>query len=139
MPEPSSDRILQFETPPPVTPPPVTPQRVEVAPPPAGVPSWASRVIDTAPLLLVMALALVVLVRRRWRRRLLRILAVLAIALLVGGAVFYGTYLLGCRLMKCVDAAGLVPILAGLVVGTIAGIVTLGLAWKRSARHVGGD
>jgi len=130
MQEPVRDRIREFETAPPEPSPPT-----ETGTAPAHLPSWISSVVDAAPLVLVITLGVIVLSRRRWRLVLARVLFAVAGALVVGGAVFYLTYLLGCRVMTCVDAAGLVPILAGLVIGFLAGITGLGVLWRFAARR----
>ncbi len=130
MQEPARDRILEFETPPPEPPP-----RTETSPAPASLRYWVSSATDAAPLVVVIVLGLIVLSRRRWRALLARALFALVGGLMVSGVVFYATYLLGCQAMTCVDAAGLVPILAGLVTGCLAGVTGLVMLWRFLARR----
>lgn len=87
-----------------------------------------------APALLAVVVIALVLRRRTWRRLVTRFLFSAAIACVVAGGAFYATYLAGCQLMQCVDAAGIVPILAGLGVGFVAGVAALGISWRRVGR-----
>lgn len=121
------DRTREFETPPP------PPAPGTVAPPPARAPSWVSDVVGAAPLVLALVVVLVVLRRRRWRRLLLRALLATAVAGTVAGGAFYATYLAGCQAMQCVDTAGIVPMLAGVGIGGIAGLVALVWVWRATA------
>lgn len=133
--------MREFETPPPQRPEPPR-QRPEpptpeapaapaaTAAPPHSPLSWVSDVVDAAPLVLVVVLVIAVLRRRRWRRLVGRTVLSLVVASVVAGGAFYATYLAGCRAMRCVDAAGLVPILAGLGVGFVAGVVALVVVWR---------
>lgn len=66
------------------------------------------------------------------RRLLLRALLSLIAAGAVAGGAFYATYLAGCRAMQCVDVTGLVPMLAGLGVGCVAGAGTDGAPHRSS-------
>ncbi len=149
---PARDRTREFERPQSevprteaVTPPEPLPHR-DTDPPPASLSSWIARAsnevaaalpsaIDAAPLVLGVVVGILVLRRRRWRMLLTRAVLCLAAASVAGLAVFYGTYLLGCRAMTCVDAAGIVPILAGLGTGAFAGIAALVVLWRFTARR----
>lgn len=119
------DRTREFETPPPGSSAPAAP-----AAPPPRLPSWIADAVDAAPLVLAVLIVIAVLRRRIWRRLVLRALLSLAVAGAVAGGAFYATYLAGCRAMQCVDVAGLVPMLAGLGVGCVAGVTALVVVWR---------
>lgn len=88
--------------------------------------------VDAAPLVLVAALAIALLRRERWRRVVRRALLSVIVAGTVAGGMFYLTYLAGCRVMPCVDVSGIVPMLAGLGIGLVAGLVALTVVWRRA-------
>ena len=150
MQDPTRDRMREFERPPSDLPPadepppplPTSRSDESTAPPTGWIPQAAAeivaalpRAVDVAPVVVALLVGLMVLRQRRWRALIGRVLLCISGAGIAGAAAWYGTYLLGCRVITCVDTAGLAPMLAGLGIGWVAGIVGLVVLWRATGRR----